>query len=191
MEPPVILNPVLADAVISNIQKGLKDNLPWLDVAFGRAERIVKRIEGRNFYLPAIYRGGDRNPNDYIELSPDAQIGNFSFFWMLEPQRITWRPKIRGTIRSPFALIFWFDLRKVYNNKTNRNIMSLEAEILSTLNGKFKMPTGAITIERVYHLAESIYREFTLDAVDNQFLMHPYAGLRFEGELIYEEPCYD
>lgn len=191
MEAPIIINPEMADAVIANIQKGLEENLPWLDVAFGRAERIVKQIDGRTLYLPAIYTGDGLNPNEYIELSPDSQIGNFSFFWMLDPQRLTWMPNIPGTIRAPFALIFWFDLRKVYHTKDNRNIMSLEAEALRILNGGFKMPVGSLRIDRIYHLAENIYREFTLTAVDNQFLMHPYAGFRFEGELIYEEPCYD
>lgn len=191
MDAPTIVNPKLADAVIGNIQEGLKENLSWLDVAFGRAERIVKQINGKNLYLPAIFTGSDYNPNEYVELSPDSQIGNFCFFWLLDPQRITWRPKVPGVIHSPFALIFWIDLRRVYDEKNNRNIMSLEAEVLRTLNGGFRMPTGSLRIDKVYHLAEDIYREFSLSEVDNQFLMHPYAGFRLEGELIYEEPCYE
>lgn len=190
MEAPIIINPEMADAIIAEIQQGLKENISWLDVAFGRAERIVKQIEGRTLYLPAIYTGDDLSPNEYIELSPDSQIGNFSFFWMLDPQRLSWMPKIPGVVKAPFALIFWFDLRKVYRVKDNRNTMSLEAEVLRVLNGKFKIASGSLSINRIYHLAENIYREFTLTEIDNQFLMHPYAGFRFEGELVYEEPCY-
>lgn len=191
MEAPIIINPEMADAIIAEIQQGLKENIPWLDVAFGRAERIVKQIEGRTLYLPAIYIGDGLSPNEYIELSPDSQIGNFSFFWMLDPQRLSWVPKIPGVIKAPFALIFWLDLRRVYKVKNNRNILSLEAEVLRILNGKFKIASGSLSINRIYHLAENIYREFTLTEVDNQFLMHPYAGFRLEGELIYEEPCYE
>ena len=176
MEAPIIINPEMADAIIAEVQQGLKENIPWLDVAFGRAERIVKQIEGRTLYLPAIYTGDGLNPNEYIELSPDSQIGNFSFFWMLDPQRLSWMPKIPGVVKAPFALIFWFDLRRVYKVKDNRNIMSLEAEVLRVLNGKFKITSGSLSINRIYHLAENIYREFTLTEIDNQFLMHPYAG---------------
>lgn len=191
MEAPIIINPEMADAIIAEIQQGLKENIPWLDIAFGRAERIVKQIEGRTLYLPAIYTGDGLSPNEYIELSPDSQIGNFSFFWMLDPQRLSWMPKIPGVVKAPFALIFWFDLRRVYKVKDNRNIMSLEAEVLRVLNGKFKIASGSLSINRIYHLAENIYREFTLTEIDNQFLMHPYAGFRLEGELIYEELCYE
>lgn len=189
MNEPIIIDPMMADAVIANIQKGLKEKIPWLDAAFGRAERIIKQINGRNYYLPAVYTGSGNTANEYLELSPDSKIGNFCFFWMLDPQRIEWRPNIPGTVKEPFALIFWFDLRKVYHGADNRNVAALEAEVLNVLNGKFHMPIGALTITKVYHLAENIYREFTLDAVDNQFLMHPYAGFRLEGELIYDQPC--
>lgn len=189
MEAPIIIDPVLADAVIADIQKGLKEKISWLDVAFGRAERIVKEMNGRKLYLPAIYTGHDRVANEYLELSPDAKIGNFCFFWMLDPQRVIWRPNVQSTFKEPFALIFWFDLRKVYHGVDNRNIAALEAEILNVINGKFRIFKGAIRIDKVYHLAENIYKEFSLDAVDNQFLMHPYAGFRLEGELIYDAPC--
>lgn len=181
--------PTLADAVISEINTGLTNHFTWLDRAFGRAERIVKKIDGFTYKLPAYFVGDSVHPNDYIELSPDSNIGNFSFFWMMDPERYTWRPKIRGSFRSPFALIVWFDLRKVYNSTYKRDLSSIEAEILNVLNGGFQIKSGRIEIDTVYRLPENIYREFTLDAVDNQFLMHPYAGFRFEGELIFEEPC--
>lgn len=188
MSEPIIIPPALADAVIENICTGLKSKLSWLDESFGRAERIVKQIDGRDYYLPAVHIGGGRNPNEYIELSPDSQIGNFSFFWMLDPQNVIWRPRIQGNFRDPFALIFWFDLRKVYDELDNRNIMNLESEVLKALN-EIMLPNGHITVSKVYHLPENIYREFSLKNVDNQFLMHPYAGFRIEGELYYEQPC--
>lgn len=188
MSEPTIIPPALADKVIKDICSGLQKKLPWLDRAFGRAERIIKQIDGKNYYLPAAYTGSNTSPNEYIELSPDAKIGNFSFFWMLDPQRIVWRPRIRSNMKDPFALIFWFDLRKIFEERDNRNIYHVEEDVLKVLNS-LTLYTGSLTIEKVYHLPENIYREFTLNAVDNQFMMHPYAGFRLEGELYYEESC--
>ena len=41
----------------------------------------------------------------------------------------------------------------------------------------------------IYELAENVYRGFTLDEIDNQFLMHPFGGFRFEGVLSVNQPC--
>ena len=89
---PIIPNPVLIDRVLGNIQTGLMDNVDWLDVAFGRAQRIAKVIQGKRYYTPNVYAGGTewRGDNDYIDVSPDANIGNFSFFWIDDPQTVGW-----------------------------------------------------------------------------------------------------
>lgn len=189
---PIIPNPVLIDRVLGNIQTGLMDNVDWLDVAFGRAQRIAKVIQGKRYYTPNVYAGGTewRGNNDYIDVSPDANIGNFSFFWIDDPQTVGWIPKEQSEIKAPFSLIVWFDLRKVYPGQlNNRNTEALKNEILTVLNGGFWLKDGKIVINRIYELAENVYRGFTLDEIDNQFLMQPYGGFRFEGMLEVSESC--
>ena len=188
MSEPVVIPPKLADVLISAICAGLESKLSWLDVAFGRAERITKEINGKKYLLPVIYNEESPFVNEYTSLSPDSQIGNFSFFWMMDPQILEWRPRIRGNFRDPFALIFWVDLRKVYGKLNDRNIYNIEDEVLKVLNS-ITLPTGSLSINKIYHLPEQIYREFSLESVENQFLMHPYAGFRLEGDLYYEQPC--
>lgn len=183
---PVIDNPMLIDKVFGEIQNGLVDNIGWLDKAFGRAQKLVKIVETKKYFTPNVYTG---KGNDYAAVYPDSKIGNFSFFWLDDPQTMEWLPNQQGNIKTPFSLIFWFDLRKVYNTPNNRNTEALKATILRTLNGGFQMKSGRIKITRIFEQAENIYRGFTLDEVDNQFLMHPFAGFRFEGELTILEPC--
>lgn len=55
---PVIDNPELLDRIIGNIQNGLVDNLPWLDFAFGRAERLVKANANQNDIIHQTYIPG-------------------------------------------------------------------------------------------------------------------------------------
>ena len=99
---PIIKAPELLDVVINNIQTGLTDNLGWLDKAFGRAERLVKYgANQKKIYTPNIYIGG----NEYQEVTPDAGIGNFSFFWIDDPQTVDWTPKQSIGLKSPFSLI--------------------------------------------------------------------------------------
>ena len=189
---PVIPNAIMLDAHIGEIQQGLVDNISWLDAAFGRSQRLTKMMNGKKIITPNVYCGGwnGHGENDYIEVSPDSKIGNFSFFEIDDPQTIDAGPWARE-IKTPFGLIVWFDLTRVYNSATNRNTERLKAEILHVLNGRagWHLTDGRITINRIYERAENIYKGYSLSEIDNQFLMHPYGGFRFDGILEYEEYC--
>ena len=189
---PVIPNAVMLDSVLAGIQTRLVENLSWLDVAFGRAQKLTKELNGKRILTPNVYCGGwnGHGPNDYIEVSPDSKIGNFSFFWIDDPQTIDAGPWAR-TIKTPFSLIVWFDLRRVYNQATNRNTEKLKAQVLHLLEGRYgwHLTDGHILTTRIYEQPENIYRGFSLSEVDNQFLMHPFGGFRIDGMLEYDEVC--
>lgn len=220
------------DGILAEISATLEKNLPWLDIAFGKAERVSEVIEGKVHRFPAIYKGKTGiAKNEYLSLVPNDRIGNFSFFYTHDPQRVEWTPRSESTIRLPFSLIFWFDLRKVYeyefgdfgvdfnedfensrremkvygpfpgdynkdfnrdfeNSENIRNLGDIKDQILKVLSRQLFLTEGRIQIEKIWELAENIYEGFTLVETDNQFLMHPYAGFRFEGTLTYTQPCY-
>lgn len=190
---PIIPNAVMLDEAIGEIQQALAGGLPWLDAAFGRAQKLVKEINGRRITTPNVYCGGLQGygNNDYIEVSPDSFKGNFCFFVVDDPQTIDWEPNAEMEQRAPFSIVFWFDLRRVFGSLTNRNTEYLKAQILDILNGRsgWLMRNGSIRINKCYEQAANIYRSFSLDECDNQFLMHPFAGFRFEGEIRIETPC--
>lgn len=191
---PVIQNPVMLDKVIGEIQAGLVTKVSWLDVAFGKSQRLSKMMNGKKIITPHVYCGGwkGHGANDYIEVSPDSKIGNFSFFEIDDPQTIDAGPWARE-IKAPFGLVVWFDLTRVYGTAANRNTEKLKADILHVLNGRagWHLTSGRILINRIYERAENIYRGYSLSEIDNQFLMHPYAGFRFEGMLEFAELCVE
>ena len=189
---PIITNPIMLDAVIGEIQAGLIENVKWLDVAFGRSQRLAKKMNDKRIITPNVFCGGwkGHGPNDYIEVSPDSKIGNFSFFEIDDPQTIDAGPWARE-IKTPFGLVVWFDLTRVYGKESNRNTEKLKADILHVLGGRagWHLTNGRVMVNRIYERAENIYRGYTLTEIDNQFLMHPYAGFRFDGILEYAEFC--
>lgn len=190
---PIIADAIMLDKVIGEVQDGLMENVAWLDVAFGRAQRLTKMMEGKRIVTPNVYCGGwkGHGPNDYIEVSPDAKIGNFSFFEVDDPQTIDAGPWARN-VKVPFGLVVWFDLTRVYNSATNRNTEKLKADVLHVLSGRagWHLSGGKITISKIYERAENIYRGYTLSEVDNQFLMHPFGGFRFDGIIEFSEVCF-
>lgn len=191
---PVIENPVMLDKLLKDIQEGLVSEIPWLDVAFGKCQKLTKSMNGNTIVTPNVFCGlwNGHGPNDYIEVSPDSKIGNFSFFEIEDPQIITVGPWDRE-ITAPFSLIVWFDLTRVYGEESNRNTEYLKAQILRVLNGRegWHLKKGRIIINRIWERAENIYRGYTLSEIDNQYLMHPFGGFRFEGELMFEELCVE
>ena len=131
-----------------------------------------------------MYRG----KNEYISLLPDnTALGNYCFFVLDEPQTIGAPMGIQNRLRAPFSLIVWVDMSKVENNDA-RNTEYVKEEILKTIRRAW-IKQGAVEISRVYQLAENVFQGYSLDEVDNQFLMQPFAGLRITGELIVDEEC--
>lgn len=179
---PIVSNPELTDRVIGDIQRELAGKLGWLNYAFGRAQRLVKMYGGKRVYSPNVYAGG----NEYFPVSPDSKIGNFSFIQIDDPQTIG-QSDVRADIKAGFSIIFWCDMRTIPGAE-NRNTEAVKAEILAALNGVF-LKAGRMSISRIYEQAENIYKGYTLDEVDNQFLMHPFCGFRFEGLLYINGSC--
>lgn len=183
---PLMTSPKLADALIEEMQLGLAEKLPWLDHVFGRAERLIKIINGKRYYTPNVYIGR----NEYELIAPDSNFGNYCFFDVSEPQDISFSVGDLNVIESPFSIIFWVDMRTL-ENADERNREAVKQSILRVLNKQIFPKRGYYWINRIYEHAENVFKGYTLEEVDNQFLMHPFAGWRFEGVLRIKDVCYD
>lgn len=176
-------NPYLFDKVIKEVQTGLANRLSWLTHSFGRCERLVKEVNGRRVYTPNIYLG----KNEYLMLTPDQRLGNYSFFVMEEPERLAFERGLRTVYRAPFSLVVWVDMRTIEDGDT-RNTEKVKDAIVKAVNGIISR-YGGLTLTRVYNHAERVFEGFSLDEVDNQYLMSPFCGWRFMGEIWVREDC--
>ncbi|MBR5672189.1 MAG: hypothetical protein IKX02_01970 [Spirochaetales bacterium] len=146
-------------------------------------------VDGRKYVSPAYYQADSNYPNDYLELLPDQKLGNYCFFWSLDPEKYEFVPRRPGIIHSPVALIFWFDTREVFQASNCRDLESLKLSILKVVSRDLRLSKGRLSVHKIYNHGPNIFKEFTLDEIDSQALLHPYAGLRFEGEITFDEPC--
>lgn len=174
--------PYLFDRVIQGLQSALAE-LSWLDHIFGRSERLVQMKDGRKVYTPNVYRGN----GEYISLYPDnTTLGNYCFFVLEEPQNVSKLNTTTNRLKAPFALVVWVDMRKVDGDKRNTEYCK---EVLLRVLRTAWLRHGHIEIARVYQLAENVFQGYTMDEVDNQYLMQPFAGFRITGEMIIDEEC--
>lgn len=174
----------LFDYVIQCLQDGLAQ-VTWLDHIFGRSERLVKTdVDGHRIYTPNVYYGKE----EYLPLTPDnTELGNYCFFVMDEPQTVGLGMGVQHRMRSPFSLIVWCDMRTVGQSDV-RDTEALKEQILKTIR-KAWIKKGSVTLERIYERSENVFQGFSLDEVDNQFLMAPYWGMRVMGEIVVDEDC--
>ena len=173
----------LFDKPIQAIQDALA-GLSWLNHIFGRSERLVVMKDGRREYTPNVYLG----KNEYLRLLPDnTKLGNYCFFVLDEPQVVSVPMGLQNRLRAPFSVIVWVDMRKVETNDA-RNTEYVKETLLKTIRGTFHRH-GSVELKKVYQRAENVFDGYTLDEVDIQYLMAPFAGFRLTGEMIVDEEC--
>lgn len=150
------------------------EQLPWLNNVFGRAERIVRLSpERKRIKVPCNPLNGE-----YDELIPSDSLGNYSFFLLHDPQHIEQTFGVSVRMKAEWSLIVWFDLRTIDRESAKR-------QVLDVLNKGIR--SGHVSVHRVYD--ENIFDGFTIDEVDNQYMMYPYSGIRVVGELNVDEVC--
>lgn len=181
---PKPTNPVLIDRVLASLQDILYAKLSWLDFAFGKIQRLVAQRDSKDWFYPGAYAG----TSEYVNLLPSNQFGNYSFFVINDPQTVDYKPHEKNLITAPYALIVWFNIEKVYPGTLERKTEDVKAELLKVITESI-IPKGRITIEKIYEQPENIFKTYSLKELETQYLMHPYAGIRIEGQILIRETC--
>ena len=194
-------NPVLLDKILQDMQSGLMSKLKWLNYAFGRAYRLVEhRPDGNKFVYPAAYNGN----GEYISLLPNDNFGNFCWFDIYDPQRITQVVQSLPQYTFSGAIVFWYNIDTIFSSAETLNTEEVKDEIvrLLTTPGIIKT-TGKLEINSIYERFENIYKGYSIEKIynnytyqgediqniDKQFFMYPFAGIRIEFTLTTRELC--
>ena len=194
-------DPVLLDKILQDMQKSLMNRLKWLNYAFGRAYKLVEhRLDGNKFIYPAMYNGN----GEYVSLLPNDNFGNFSWFDIHDPQKITEVVQSLPQYTFSGAIIFWYDLSSIYEDETVMHTEEVKDEIMRVLTTPGLITTtGKLVINDIYERFENIYKGYSIEKIynnytykgegiqdiDKQFFMYPYAGIRIEFTLTTRELC--
>lgn len=180
-------NPVLLDKVLQQIQKTLMDKLVWLNYAFGKAYKIVQYgAEGEKIIYPAVYNG----KGEYVSVLPNDNFGNFSWFDIYDPQKITQVTQPLPQYTFDGAIIFWYNMNSIYQDDEAIYSEEVKDEIVRVLTTPGLISSvGKLTIREIYEAFENIYKGESIQNIDRQFFMYPYAGIRIEFTLTTRELC--
>lgn len=173
-------NPKLFDREVLKIQKALADRLAWLEHSIGICETLTEIKDGKAFTSANLYKG----KGEYELIMPCKELGNFSFFTLRDAQEIASAGRM---LKSPFSLIFWYNMKEVSLPNDERDTEQIKGQILGVINGLHMTPY--LELVRVYEKPKNIFADYSYDHTQNQCLMSPYAGLRIDGYMYTSIPC--
>lgn len=180
----------LLDNICNELAESIREPL-MLDNSFGRAERLTRlNMDGKRIYTANVYNGDETHGNEYTEVMPSDSLGNYAFFFAHDPEEVDNTDGVSVGVKATVSLILWYDCRKMYDALNVRSRDAVKAKVLDVLNGGVTTRTGHFRVGKVYELAANIWRGFSYDEIDNQFLMHPYCGFRFEGQMTVHQNCH-
>lgn len=173
-------NPKMFDKAVLPIQNALASAFPWLDHVIGICETLIDKKDNKPFKSANYYIGGGQ----YEQIMPCEELGNFSFFYLRDPQ--VFGAKDQNLVKSPFSLVIWYDLTNVLPEYDERNTEQIKGQIMGVLNS-LRLPYLKIT--KIWEKPTNVFTDFSYDPTSNQFLMHPFTGLRIDGEMIARLDC--
>ena len=173
-------NPKMFDKAVLPIQNALASAFPWLDHVIGICETLIDKKDNKPFKSANYYIGGGQ----YEQIMPCEELGNFSFFYLRDPQ--VFGANDQNLVKSPFSLVIWYDLTNVLPEYDERNTEQIKGQIMGVLNS-LRLPYLKIT--KIWEKPTNVFTDFSYDPTTNQFLMHPFTGLRIDGEMIARLDC--
>ena len=175
--------PAFIDKVVVQVQDALKAQLPWLNYSFGRAQKLATLKDKQSYFYPGVHIG----KGAYINVLPDQNLGNYSFFIIEDPQSVDFRPNTQNNVKVEYSIIFWFNLNKIFPGVQDRNTEALKEQIVRVITRELRLTSGRIDIRQIFEQPENIYKGYSLKEIDSQYMMQPYGGIRFEGEILFME----
>ena len=139
-----------------------------------------------------------------MSLVPNDNFGNFSWFDIYDPQKITAVTQALPQFTFTGALIFWVNIDSIFADADFIYSEEIKDEIVRALTTPGLISTaGRLTINAIYERFENIYKGYSIEkiyneyvyqgqdmqAMDKQFFMHPYTAFRVEFELTTRELC--
>ena len=189
---PIVATPTLFDKVLNAFNTNLVGELSWLDYAFGQAQKCTRVDgDGKEIIYPAVYAGANES-NEYADVLPDEFLGSATgvtgFSW-IDISNITHEatnPQMSGRVEAQASVVFWFNLEKVLNDSSEyRNLDLVVAQCLAAIKASNKGFAGSIVVSGWTIDADEIYSGYSIREGKQQFLMQPYAGIRFDCDITF------
>lgn len=171
---------VTIDDIVMKMERArwIKQLFPNL---YGRVERHIRYEKKKKIIVPVLYAG----QGEYIDMRP-YDTANNSWWYVHDNQEV-----LNGgnsaivNLKATVSVVFWYRL-----DVDERKTEDVKRNLLYFLNN-VPIENATFKAKRVYETPETIFKDFTVESKNLPYTMHPYAGIRIEGEMVVQSSCYD
>lgn len=183
---PQPATPALLDIPLAEFNTKLGTKFGWINNRFGKAQRLTRLNDKKQtINYPGIYTGQGK---EYASLLPHEGYGNFSFWDVEGDYDIEWQDNQLQIVEADIGLVLWMNLNQVLASAELRNLETIKEQIIDFFTTARVLRTR-FQLTGVTERNAAIYKGYTTKEIDQQYLMHPFAGLRFNGRIRYEKLC--
>lgn len=179
---PTKENPIGLEVPVKSIQLDLA-TITWLELSYGRA--ILLPVEpGNNKQVPMVYVGG----RQHKEVLPNDNLKSQSFIAITSPETIEeFNHNAKSQTKEvDIAIIIWVNFEKIDPNRKDIFIEELKNNVAEVL----AFNEHIISIDEIIdENALVIFSPYNIDICDNELLMYPYGGMRFNCTIGFESFC--
>ena len=180
------------DWIIRDLNTRFQAELPWLENAYERALKVVKKTGNDELVLPQVYSGLKKNVATHISPLPNSKAKSVLFYTVGEENYGNFRMNTENYLTWDLGIVFWVNLEKidpaalVDENYTQTLIRDARRVITSGLLGS----GYSVVIKSITRDVEEVYREFDLpDFKSKRYLYEPFGGFRFDCSITMREDC--
>lgn len=168
------------DGAIHSLQSMLASRYDWMSV-FHRAYPFVEwnAKQTKGLKVPKVWLG----EYEYMNILPNDFLVGQAFFFVADDEKVSEvDPQFGADFNTEISLIVWVNTSAIPDHTTGPSIAWLKKGIVDLMaNQKNVQKVVSMTDQD----AESVFEDWSIDDVDTQYLMLPYAGLKIDMVLRY------
>lgn len=190
-DKPVTVNlPIEIEQATNNIRL-LLSQLPWVSHPYHIAQRFYRKENSKVFYYPETYSGGVDGKFSYQRLTPDNDYSGM-FFFVVGDEENDYENNEFNYLTHNVSIIFSCNLKLIDESKLNSGLFTQELirDVRRMLTANAMLFDFMYKIKTVTRDLKSVYREFTLDEIE-QYNRAPLQCFRFDLSVTVQEDCYN
>ena len=175
---PTIPNPVNADTYINLLQTALS-GISWIEYSFGRTTRHSEKGK--------IYPKTYQTSKEYQIVMPNDNLGKGYSFIEVDSAEPEFNLDQQSIWEYGISVICYANYNKIDSTKDYPFVEELLQDVMVVFIDETIL--CEIIPNKIFFEVEEIFRDYTLDIINSQYLIFPWGGFRIDATMKFIGDC--